>query len=53
MSTHHVGAEVDAEDGDGSKWEWNIGEDEHEEGRDFGNVGSQRVSDGFLQIIED
>ena len=50
---HHVGAEIDAEDGDRAQRKWNVGDDEEEEWRDFWNVARQRVRDGLFEIVED
>lgn len=32
---YHVGAEINAQDGDSAQWEWDAEEDVHEEGRDL------------------
>lgn len=50
---HHVRAEVDAQDGNCAERQRNVGNDEHEEWRDLRNVARQRVSDRFLEIVED
>lgn len=52
-AAHHVGAQVDAEDGDRSQRKRNAGDDEEEEGRDLRDVTGQRVRDGLLQVVED
>merc|ERR1712004_571691 len=52
-SGHHVRSQVDAENGDGSKGQGHVGQDEEEEGRDLGDVGGQGVGDGLLQVVED
>ena len=52
-STYHVGTQIDAQNGDGTQRQGNIGDDEEQEGRDFGDVGRQSVGDGFLQVVED
>lgn len=38
MSTHHVSAQVNTQDGDGSQGQGNVHNDEHQEGGDFWNV---------------
>merc|ERR1719188_213732 len=50
---HHVGSQVDTQDGDGSKRKWDISQDEEKEGGDLGNVGGQGVGDGLLQVVKD
>ena len=50
---HHVGSQVDAEDGDGAQGEGDVGDDEEEEGGDLGDVAGQGVGDGLLEIVED
>ena len=49
---HHVCAEIDAEDRDGSERQWNTGDDEEQERGDLGNVTGERVRDGLLQIVK-
>merc|ERR550534_3550920 len=44
---------VDAEDGDSSKGQGHVSQDEEEEGGDLRDVGGQSVSDGLLQVVED
>ena len=51
--THHVGAQVNAEDGDGTQRQRDVGHDEQQEGRDLGDVAGQGVGNGFLQVIKD
>ena len=51
--SHHVGAQVDAEDGDGAQGQGDVGDNEEEEGRDLGDVAGQGVGDGLLEIVED
>ena len=51
--THHVGAQVDAEDGDGAQRQWDVGHDEQQEGCDLRDVAGQGVGNGFLQVVED
>lgn len=46
--THHVGAQVDAEDGDGAQRQWDVGHDEQQEGCDLRDVAGQGVGNGFL-----
>ncbi|TRY67840.1 hypothetical protein TCAL_15854 [Tigriopus californicus] len=50
---HHVGSQIDTEDGDSSKREGHISQDEQQERRDLGNVGGQSVGNGFLQVVKD
>ena len=50
---YHVGADVDAEDGDGAERQRYAGRDEDEEGHQLGDVGRQRVRDRLLQVVED
>jgi len=50
---HHVGAQVDAEDGDGAQGQGDVGHDEEQEGGDLGDVAGQGVGDGLLQVVED
>lgn len=49
---HHVGAQVDAEDGDGAQRQWDVGHDEQQEGRDLRDVAGQGVGNGLLQVVE-
>ena len=49
----HVGAQVDAEDGDGAEGQRDVGHDEEQEGGDLGDVARQSVRDGLLQVVED
>ncbi len=49
----HVGAQVDAEDGDGAQGQRDVGEDEEQERGDLGNVGRERVGDGLFEIVKD
>ena len=51
--SHHVCAQVNAEDGDGAQRQWNVDDDEEQEGSDLGDVAGQSVGNGFLQVIED
>jgi len=51
-SGNHVGAEVDAEDRDGAERQWNVGDDEEQERRDFRNVAGQCVGDRLLEVVE-
>ena len=48
-----ISSQIDAEDGDGSERKGNGENHEDEEGSDFGNVGSEGVGDGLLQVVED
>jgi len=50
---YHVGAQVNAEDGDGAKGQWDVGHDEEKEGCDLRDVAGQSVGDGFLQVVKD
>lgn len=50
---HHVSAQVDAEDGDGSERKRNVDQDEEQEGSDLRDVAGQRIGDGLLQVIKD
>merc|ERR1711868_155800 len=52
-SGHHVRSQVDAENGDSSKGQGHVSQDEEEEGGDLGDVGGQGVGDGLLQVVED
>merc|ERR1712004_171652 len=52
-SGHHVRSQVDAENGDGSKGQGHVSQDEEEEGRDLGDVGGQGVGNGLLQVVKD
>ena len=49
---YHVGAQVDAEDGDGAQRQWDVGHDEQQEGRDLRDVAGQGVGNGLLQVVE-
>ena len=51
--SHHVCAQVNTEDGDGSQRQGNIHNDEQEEGGDLRDVASQSVGNGLLQVIKD
>lgn len=50
---YHVGTQVNAEDGDGAKRQWDVSHDEEQEGCDLRDVASQSVGDGFLQVVKD
>ena len=50
---YQVGAEVDAEDGDGAKGKRDVDQDEDEERTDLRDVARQRVRDRLLQVVED
>lgn len=50
---YHVSAQIDTENGDGTQWKRDVGDDEQEEGGDLRNVTSQGVGDGLLQVVED
>lgn len=50
---HHVGAQVNAEDGDSAQRQWDVGHDEQQEGCDLGDVAGQGVGDGLFQVVED
>ena len=50
---HHVSSQVDTQDGDGSQGQGDVGDDEEEEGGDFGDVTGQSVGDGLLQVVKD
>mmetsp|Transcript_25607 Transcript_25607/g.48478 ORF Transcript_25607/g.48478 Transcript_25607/m.48478 type:complete len:309 (+) Transcript_25607:593-1519(+) len=49
----HVCAEVNAQDQHCRQGQWNTECNEHQERADFRNVGSKRVADGLLQVVED
>lgn len=51
--THHVCAQVNAQDGDSAQGQRDVGNDEQEEGGDLRNITGQRVGDGFLQVVKD
>ncbi len=51
--SYHVSSQVDAEDGDGAQRQWDVDQDEEEEGGDLWNVAGQSVRDGLLQIVKD
>lgn len=51
--THHVGAQVNAEDGYRAQREGDPEDDEEQEGGDLGDVAGQGVGDGFLQVVKD
>jgi len=48
-----ISSQIDAENGDGTERKRNGENHEDEEGSDFRDVGSEGVSDGLLQVIED
>lgn len=52
-AAHHIGAEVDAEDGDCSQGKWNTSDDEEQEGGDLWDVTGEGVCDGLLQVVKD
>ena len=49
---YHVGSQIDTQDGDGSKRKWDIKKNEHQEGGNLRNVGSQGIGNGLFQIVE-
>jgi len=51
-NTHHVSSQIDAEDGDSSKGQGHISQDEEQERRDLRDVGGQSVGNGLLQVVE-
>ena len=53
IRSHHVSSQVNAEDGDGSQGQGDVGADEQQEGGDLWDVASQGVGDGLLQVIKD
>ena len=50
---HHVGSQVDAEDGDGAQGQRDVDQYEEEEGGDLWDVAGQSVGDGLLQVVKD
>lgn len=48
VGSHHVRPQIDAEDGDGSQWQWDVDNDEQQEGGDLWDVAGQGVGDGLL-----
>lgn len=50
--SHHVSAQVDAEDGDGAQGQRHAGDDEEQEGCDLRDVTGKRVRNRLLQVIE-
>lgn len=50
---YHVGSQVDAEDGDGAQRQWDVDQDEEQEGGDLRDVAGQSVCDGLFQIVKD
>lgn len=53
ISSHHVGSQVDTQDGDSSQRQGDVNDDEKQEGGDLWDVACQSVGDGLLQIIKD
>ena len=51
--TYQIGSEIDAEDGDSSEGQRDVGEDEYEEGTDLRDVTGQGVCDRLLEIVKD
>ena len=51
--TYQIGSEIDAEDGDSSEGQRDVGEDEDEEGTDLRDVTGQGVCDRLLEIVKD
>lgn len=51
--SHHVSAQINAEDGDGSERKRNVDQDEEQEGSDLRDVAGQCIGDGLLQVIKD
>jgi len=49
---YHVGSQVNAQNGDGVQGEWDAGEYEEYEWRNFRDVGRQRVSYGLFQVVK-
>lgn len=52
-ATHHVSAQVNAEDGNSPQRQRDTSDDEEQEGRDLWDVAGQRVGDGLLQVVKD
>ena len=50
---HKVGAEVDAQNGDGAQRQRHIGKDEHEERRNLWDVARESVRYRLLEVVED
>ena len=53
MMMYQVSSQVDAEDGDGSEGQRDVGQDEDEEGADLWDVTGQCVRDRLLQVVKD
>lgn len=51
--SYHVGSQVDAEDGDGAQRQWDVDQDEEQEGGDLWDVAGQSVCNGLLQVVKD
>lgn len=52
-ATHHVSAQVDAEDGNSPQRQRDTSNDEEKEGRDLRDVAGQCVGDRLLQVVKD
>lgn len=50
--SHHVGSQVNAEDGDGTQGQWDVDQDEEQEWRDLWDVAGQSVGNGLLQVVK-
>lgn len=50
---YHVSSQVDAKDGDGAQRQWDVDQDEEQEGGDLWDVAGQSVRNGLLQIVKD
>lgn len=49
---YHVSSQVNEKDGDGTKGEWNVCNDEQEKWRDLRNVWCESVSNWLLQVVK-
>src|SRR5699024_5271188 len=52
-SGNHVRAQIDAKNGDSTKGQWHVEDDEKEERRNFGNIRCQSVCNRLLEIVKD
>lgn len=50
---YHVSSQINAEDSDGAQRQWDVDQDEEQEGGDLWNVAGQCVCNGLFQVVKD
>lgn len=50
---YHVSPQIDAEDSDGAQRQWDVDQDEEQEGGNLWDVAGQSVCNGLFQVVKD